>query len=168
MAMSVLLDFVYFFKQSFSTRAFFYPYAFIVWSRFGLLLIMIPALIYHQVIKFKCQAPAELNAEEQQRRLGENRTLGFKMYTGLPFMQFSGFHRLLAVKNFSRYVGTGLFVDLVGTLCLVFLQGLNNSTVVQDLAGFSNTKLQSLALITKFVLIIDIGLECLMFGFELY
>jgi hypothetical protein len=46
MTMSVLLDFVYFFKQSFSARAFFYPYAFIVWTRFALLWITIPALIY--------------------------------------------------------------------------------------------------------------------------
>jgi hypothetical protein len=64
MTMSVLLDFVYFFKQSFSSRAFFYPYAFIVWSRLILLAVMIPILIYTRVIKFKCTAPAELNAEE--------------------------------------------------------------------------------------------------------
>ena len=73
--------------------------------------------------------------------MNENRTLGFKMYTGIPFMQFTGFYRLLAVKNFARYVGIGLFVDLASTLCLIFLQGLNNSTVVDDLAGISNTKL---------------------------
>jgi hypothetical protein len=90
------------------------------------------------------------------------------MYTGIPLLQFTGFYRLLAVKNFAKYVGVGLFVDLVSTLCLIFLQGLNNSTIIENLAGFSNTKLQSLALITKFVLILDLAIEALMYGFEVY
>jgi hypothetical protein len=90
------------------------------------------------------------------------------MYTSIPLMQFTGFYRLLAVKNFARYVGVGLFVDLATILSLIFLQGLNNSTIVENLGGFSNTKLQSLALVTKFVLIIDILIESLMYGFELY
>ena len=72
------------------------------------------------------------------------------------------------MKNFSKYVGAGLFLDLASTLCLMFLQALNNSTIIDNLGALSNTGLQTLALITKLIIIFDIAIETLMYLFEVY
>ena len=94
------------------------------------------------------------------------KTQGYLLYSSIPVLNFTGFYRLLSVKNFSPHVGYGLAFDLLQTLVLIFLQGVNNSTVSQS-KGFTNTPLQSTAMLVNLAVVLDLIFEMIMYGFEL-
>jgi hypothetical protein len=90
------------------------------------------------------------------------------MYTGIPICQFTGFYRLLPVRDFSKYVGWGLAFDLFSTIGLFVLMAFNNALLMKAESSAENLQLQHLTVSFKFVLLIEIALEVLIFVFEYF
>jgi hypothetical protein len=59
----------------------------------------------------------------------EYRNSGFLLYTAIPLTYVTGFYRYLGCTNFVKEMSFGFVLDILETLALLFLQGLNNSTL---------------------------------------
>jgi len=91
----------------------------------------------------------------------------------MPLAYFTGSHRLLNFKNFSFEVGTGLVLDFFCfALPTLFIQAINNATLYQMQYQMSGllielNGLQSVAMISKLLLLGDIVIETIMFAYEM-
>ena len=88
-------------------------------------------------------------------------------------MFFTGSHRLLNFKNFKREMISGLLMDFFFyVLPAIMLQGMNNATLAQEDIEFGIgskfSLLQTTAILLKFANFVDILLEFIMFGIEMY
>ena len=97
---------------------------------------------------------------------------GLCLYSVLALGQCTGSHRLLNFKNFHEHIRVGLILDLLGSAISTFLiLVLNNSmlSAAETEAGYSlkYTSLQSNTVIIKFVLMLLLLVECVVFAVEM-
>jgi hypothetical protein len=73
----------------------------------------------------------DLSLEELNAFKLQNTKNGYLMYTGIPICQFTGFYRLLSVRDFAKYVGYGLAFDILSTVGLFVLLAFNNALLMK-------------------------------------
>lgn len=132
MTASLVSDYSYILKQTFSRKLYFALYV----SCLGFRLILPLLLILRYQLAKVCGQKNELKEVELQPGVkvrdvkAEYVYKGVLMYTFMPLMFFTGSYRLLDLKNFKCEVGLGLVLDFFFyILPLIFLQAVNNATL---------------------------------------
>jgi len=133
MLASLISDYSYILKQTFSRKLFFALYVGFLSFR-----ILFPLILIARNLCFKvCGKKNELQDFELKQGVkvadikSEHVYQGFVMYTFLPLMYFTGSYRTLDLKNFKGEVGLGLCLDFFFyVLPVILLQALNNATLV--------------------------------------
>lgn len=138
MAITLVADFMYTFKTTFSSKELLVICVAIYGLRFANpFLVVIKNLCKKVCNKEKNTLPAALVYEERddndksvEERQKEHTNLGYLLYTALPFHYLTGSYRLLDFKNFPSEIGTGLVLDFVFyALPMLFVQTINNATL---------------------------------------
>jgi hypothetical protein len=133
MAASLISDYSYILKQTFSRKLFFSLYVGFLSFR-----ILFPILLIMRNLCSKvCGKSNELKDFELKQgvKVADIKSdyvfKGFVMYTFLPLMYFTGSYRTLDLKNFKTEVGIGFILDFFFyILPVILLQALNNATLV--------------------------------------
>lgn len=133
MIASLVSDYSYILKQTFSKKLFYSLYLGVLALRIFFPLILI---VRYQVSKV-CGAKNQLKDFDLKPGVkvkdlkADYIYKGVIMYTFLPLMFFTGSYRHLELKNFKREVGMGFVLDFFFyVLPLIMLQALNNATLI--------------------------------------
>lgn len=178
---SIVADFTYFFKHTFSSKQLYVSYIVILGIR---CLVPLIAVIKNTCVKVCNKENNRLRALDYlephnedgisaKQKQSEHTRQGCLLYSTLPLMYFTGSYRLLNFKNFPSEIGTGLVLDFFCyTLPLLFIQVINNTTLYQqqyELTGFLHelNNLQTFGVASKMLLMADLALEFVMFVYEM-
>ena len=133
---SMVADYTYAFKQTFSSRDLFIGYLSVLAFRCTLPILLAIKNVCRKVCsreKNRLGAAAyEIrdDAESVYKKQTDHTKAGCILYTALPVAYFTGGYRLLDFKNFPGEIGCGLALDFfLNVLPLLFLQGINNATL---------------------------------------
>ena len=175
MVCCVVVDFTYLHKEVFSTKLYFVLFNLVLGFRVFFTLITTTCWLGKRVFGAAGAMESKLDpdSEEYQQQQKIHRQRGCVLYTAVPLTFFTGSYRLLNFRNFAKEVGTGLAIDfLLYILPMIMIQGLNNATVGKQLSSsdvfFSYSGLVKVSMILKFLMMMDLLLEFIMYLFELY
>ena len=153
MLISLVLDYTYIYKQTFTSKSYFVWYLIVLIIR-----VSTPFVILTRYLKDSGK---------------EGKSTSKLMYFFLSFIFFTGSHRLLSFGNFKREIISGLIIDFIlYNMPLIMLLGLNNTTVafmyLDDDGGLSLSLSSILALAMTFKVLssIDTLLEMMIFGIK--
>ena len=135
-AISIMADFTYLTKQTFSSKEIFVAYICVMAFRIlNPILVAIKNLCSHVLNKEKNRLRAaqyDMDDGNAMQRQKEHTKNGCLLYSTMSFAYFTGSYRLFNFKNFPAEVGVGLFIDFfLYVLPLLFIQAINNSTLFQ-------------------------------------
>ena len=178
MVLSLIADYSYAFKQTFSSKELFVAYLSLLGVRCILPLCISTKNILRKVCnKEKNALPASAyeNNDDADRLITkqeEHTKNGVLLYSAIPLAYFTGSYRLLDFKNFPGEIGCGLALDFFcNALPLLFIQAINNATLSQTAFESGNvfkfSPLQTTSILFKLALLADIILEFFMFLYEL-
>ena len=179
MTSTLVADYTYALKQTFSSKDLFLAYIVILAFR-----VLFPVFI---AIKNVCQKVCNRERNRLRIVIEENRNpdapfatqaqhtwFGCLLYSVLPINYLIGSYRLLSFKNFPIEIGCGLAMDFFFyVLPVLFIQGVNGATMVQHSAVESGhilelSSLQTFCIMSKLNLIAELILELIIFLYELY
>lgn len=128
MVMSLIADYTYAFKQTFSSKELFVAYLVLLGIRCILPFIISLKNISRRVCKKEKNAlPASAyqkndDADSLVVKQDEHTKNGVILYSALPIAYFTGSYRLIDFKNFPREIGSGLAIDFfINALPLLFI-----------------------------------------------
>ena len=98
---------------------------------------------------------------------------GYMLYSSLPFCYLVGTHRLLNFKNESYEMGVGLLIDFFfAAITFLVAQTLNHGYLSTDATDaqmvYEFSDMQSSTVIFKFLLIVELTVEIVLYTVELY
>ena len=133
---SLVADYTYAFKQTFSSKALFVAYLGLLGIRCVLPVLLACKSVCNKVQNKERNAlPANAYRENEDpdtmySKQQEHTKNGQILYVFLPLSYFTGYYRLLDFKNFPSEIGTGLALDFaLNALPLLFIQTINNATL---------------------------------------
>ena len=135
---SLVANFAYATKQTFSGKELYLAYVSVLCLRFiYAILLIVKNLCNHVCSKENNSLRANLyiDRNDQARvkhQQSEHTKLGYILYTVLPMTYFTGSYRLMNFKNFPTVIGSGLIYDFfLNALPLLFIMAINNATLAQ-------------------------------------
>lgn len=83
---------------------------------------------------------------------------------------YTGIYRVFNAQNFTKSIGIGFGIDILFTVSILFLQGLNNAVLNADTMEkyMAEGPFQSACMLIKFITLGDLFLEFIMFMYEVY
>ena len=112
----------------------------------------------------------DLDQDQRQQVTSQFQYQGAFLYSAIALSYYTGFYRLLNAQHFTKAMGIGFTLDLLFTLALMFIQGLNNAVLNAESIehGLAKGTFQTTCILIKFVTLVDIFFELIMFIFEVY
>jgi len=173
MVSSLVADYSYAFKQTFSSKSLFTAYVSILALRCCIPFFVAAKSLCTRVRNKAVNRLDEVGDEETyDARQRQHSRDGCLLYSVLPFSYFTGSYRLLNFKNFTSEVVTGLVLDFFfNALPLLFVQAINNATLMQQnlnsqSSEFDLTDLQAFSILCKFFVLFDCIVEAVLFAYE--
>ena len=136
---SLIADYAYATKQTFSGKELYLAYVSVLSFRFVFAIILIVKNLCNHVCNkennnVRANLYIDCDDEVSAKRLqAEHTRKGYMLYTVLPMTYFTGSYRMLNFKNFPTVIGSGLLYDFfLNALPLLFIMAINNATLAQQ------------------------------------
>lgn len=127
MIANVITELAYLTTHQFTSISFYLTYLAVCVFKAVLVVALALFKLKRMVIGKKPTSYNNVYDNEMKNKLhNEFRNHGILLYISICFTYYTGVYRLIDAKNFAKEIGIGFGVDILFTLGLLFIQGMNN------------------------------------------